>query len=175
MRKLDWVPVYIDDLLSSPAWQDMRDYQRGWYFQLLLRMTRGERLGYLPLDAMLWKRAGAHCRAYWDNHKAPVMAAFKVRAIDGLEWIYNDKLLRVLEEQSGKYYRKKNGSLISPVLSEVDLGKRASICELHPESGLTPWATCWECYAIRNGSGNEDKGIDCATNSSEVGKDCDGK
>lgn len=143
MEKLTWLPIYIDSLLSSPAWQDMKDYQRGWYFQLLLRSTRSERLGYLPLDGSLWRIAGAHSRAMWENHNAAVMACFKIRTDDGGDWIYNERLLSVMEEQSGKYYRRRSQTSNSPVVSDSSSGDK---CVLHPDSGLTPWGTCWECY-----------------------------
>lgn len=153
LEKLEWFPIYVDRLLSSPAWSEMKDYQRGWYIQLLLRSTRSERLGYLPLDGSLWRVAGAHSKAMWDNHKAAVMACFKIRTDDGRDWIYNDRLLNVMEEQSVKY--RKNPK--SPPKSKTEnrdiescfLEKRdssVSKCGLHPESGRTPWGTCWACY-----------------------------
>ena len=116
--------MYIDQILSSPAWKAMRDYHKGWYVELLLRSTRSEPLGYLPLDGRLWEIAGAHSRPMWEQHKGAVMACFKTRMIDGKEWIYNQKLLSVMEEQSSKFYRKKSPSISnSPTLSDVDLGK----------------------------------------------------
>lgn len=154
MEKLTWMPVYIDSLLSSPAWNDMKDYQRGWYFQLLLRSTRSERMGYLPLDGSLWRIAGAHSRAMWDSHCAAVMACFKIRQYDGRDWIYNDRLLSVLEEQSGKYYRKKpprESASISHGSFEVGFRESSANCEKHPDSGLTHWGTCWGCYSERHG------------------------
>ena len=106
MEKLDWLPLYIDKLLSSPAWHDMTDFQRGWYIQLLLRSTRSERLGYLPLDGQLWRLAGARNRTFFEQENARVMACFKVRQFDGQDWIYNPKLLSVMEDQETKYHRK---------------------------------------------------------------------
>ena len=150
MEKLTWLPLYIDSLLSSPAWNDMKDYQRGWYLQLLLRSTRSERLGYLPLDGSLWRIAGAHSRSMWGAHNAAVMACFKIRQYDGKDWIYNERLLSVMEEQSGKYYRKKDPASNSPVSQEVVLGKNLVKCKSHPESGLTQWGSCWQCYLERN-------------------------
>ena len=107
MEKLEWLPLYIDRLLSSPAWQDMKDFQRAWYIQLLLRCTRSERLGYLKMDSSLWTIAGAKRKDFWDSHKATVLACFKVCEMEGHQWIYNERLLSVMEEQSSKYHRKK--------------------------------------------------------------------
>lgn len=109
MEKLDWLPLYIDDLLSSPAWTDMKDYQRGWYLQLLLRCTRSERLGYLKVDGNLWRIAGAHSQPMWEQHNGVVMACFKIRHDDGTQWLYNNRLLAVMEDQSQKYLRRVGG------------------------------------------------------------------
>jgi hypothetical protein len=126
MQKLDWLPLYVDKLLSSPAWQDMKDYQRGWYIQMLLRSARSERLGYLKLDGNLWRIAGAHSRAMWDQHSAAVMACFKSRQIDGTEWIYNQRLLSTMEEQDTKFLRGKRvgGSLPSKSPSKNSLNSK---------------------------------------------------
>lgn len=132
MQKLDWLPLYIDELLSSPAYMDMTDSQFGWYMKLLLRSTRSERLGYLPLDGQLWRLAGARSREFFDRENARVMACFKIRQFDGLEWIYNQKLLSVMEDQSNKY--RKRSSLISPVFSDVDFGKSTSKEKSKPKS-----------------------------------------
>lgn len=140
MEKLDWMPLYIDRLLSSPAWLDMKDFERGWYIQLLLRCTRSERLGYLPLDGQLWKSAGAHSRTFWDEKNARVMACFRIRQFDGQDWIYNDRLLNVMEEQSGKYHRKKppgESQSYSPSRFDVDLRKNKD--EICPKCLNTGW------------------------------------
>src|ERR1035437_6695753 len=113
MEKLEWLPLYIDKLRSSPAWKDMKDFQRGWYIELLLRCTRSERLGYLKMDENLWRIAGAHSQPMWENHKGAVMACFKIRNDDGTSWIYNDRLFSVMEDQSQKYLRRVGGSSAS--------------------------------------------------------------
>ena len=38
------------------------------------------------------------------------MACFKVRQFDGQDWIYNPKLLSVMEDQSKKYRRRSGSS-----------------------------------------------------------------
>jgi hypothetical protein len=134
MEKLDWLPLYIDRLLSSPAWKHMKDYQRGWYIQLLLNCTRSKRLGYLTLDENLWKIAGAHSRPMWESHKGAVMACFKIRQCDGIEEIYNERLLSVMEEQSGKYHRKKPpGERQSNSPSRFDVDSRKTKEEIRQE------------------------------------------
>lgn len=137
MEKLEWLPLYIDKLLSSPAWLHMRDYQRGWYIQLLLLCTRSERLGYLRLDGRIWMLAGAHSKAMWEQHKAAVMACFKVRDFDGQSWLYNNRLLSVMENQSEKYLRKNNGASSHSYSPSQNLKSktkpREEVCSPNPE------------------------------------------
>ena len=102
MAELVWIPLYLDRLLGSPRWQGMKDFQRGWYMQLLLLCARSKRPGYLPLDGRLWEMAGAHSRAMWDSHSAAVMACFQTRTFDETEWIYNERLLHTIEHQHRK-------------------------------------------------------------------------
>lgn len=124
MEKLEWLPLYIDKLLSSPAWQDMTDFQRGWYIQLLLRCTRSERLGYLKMDSNLWTIAGAKRRDFFESHKSAVLACFKVREMEGHQWLYNDRLLSVMEDQSKKYYRRAGAKTSpSPSVFQEDITK----------------------------------------------------
>ncbi len=103
-HELEWFPIYPDRFFSSVPWKSMKDFQRGWYWQLLLQMTRSKPIGYLRFDdGQLWTLAGAHSRQYWDIHAALVLACFKVVKLDGHEWIYNQKLLDVLTEQQEKH------------------------------------------------------------------------
>jgi len=102
--ELEWFPTYPDKILSSVRWMRMTDFQRGWYWQLLLKMTRSKPLGYLRFDdGQLWMLAGAHSRQYWETHAALVLACFKVAEFDGHPWIFNQKLLDVLHEQQDKH------------------------------------------------------------------------
>lgn len=125
MAKLEWIPLYIDRLLSSPKVQKMRDYQRAWYIWLLLHCTRSEKPGYLRLDGRLWMLAGAHSRSFFESQKAAVMAAFKVAHIDGQDWIYNDRLLNVVMTQHDKLSKglrrksDKNAVSLSSSIAEV--------------------------------------------------------
>jgi len=128
VEKLIWIPLYVDDLLGSPRWQGMKDYQRAWYIQLLLRSTRSERMGYLSLDENLWRIAGAHSRPMWEAHKGEVMACFKSLHDDGKDWIYNERLLSVMEVQSTKYRKKPREALSdSPYDFDVDLSKSKEV------------------------------------------------
>lgn len=111
-QELDWFPCYPDRLLASGKWQAMKDFQRGWYWHLLVLMTRSKPLGYLPLDGRIWALAGAHSKQYWENHSALVLACFKVADFDGHRWVYSESLVKVLNEQTYKRdVRKANGRL----------------------------------------------------------------
>jgi hypothetical protein len=140
MEKLIWIPLYVDDLLSSPRWQSMKDYQRAWYIQLLLRSTRSERMGYLSLDENLWRIAGAHSRPMWEAHKGEVMACFKSLHDDGKDWIYNERLLKVMEKQSDSYRKKRppgESQSVSPSRFDVDSKKTKE--EICPKCRNTGW------------------------------------
>jgi hypothetical protein len=130
LEKLTWFPLYIDKLLSSPHWQQMEDYQKGWYIQLLLNCTRSNRLGYLKMDSSLWKIAGARRRDFWDSHKSAVLACFKVCEMEGHQWIYNERLLYVMGEQSNKYKKKsgRDSASLSPSVLDVDSKKAKDNC-----------------------------------------------
>jgi len=75
---------------------------------------------------------------------------------DGAVWIYNRVLLEIYDEQVLKFHkrrRKSSKSTDDNATSYLDFegtlkkenGREE--CKLHPESGLTQWGTCWECYA----------------------------
>ncbi|MBZ5567537.1 MAG: hypothetical protein LAN64_06765 [Acidobacteriia bacterium] len=114
LPKLSWFPLYVEKILSSSSWLQMKDYQRGWYIQLLLLSAHSVRPGYLPLDGSLWRLAGARTKQYFEQESVVVMACFKRRQMDGREWIYNERLVRVLEQQARRQMdfdrRGKKGS-----------------------------------------------------------------
>ena len=112
LKELEWFKCYPDRLLSSVRWQNMKDFQRGWYWHLLLLMTRSKPLGYLPLDGRLWALAGACSKQYWDNQSELVLSAFKVAEFDGQRWIYSEKMLDALNQRTWDHDNSvKNGRL----------------------------------------------------------------
>jgi len=107
IERLTWIPLLVDRLEESGAWEELRDYQFAWYIKLLVKSTRSSRRGYLRLDTgILWKLAGSHSRDYFERHWSAVLERFKVREIDGEQWIYSPTMLEVLAEQTTKYRRK---------------------------------------------------------------------
>src|SRR5438067_11418273 len=101
--KLTWFPLYFERFLSSPSWHRMSDYQRGWYVQLLFLSANSERPGYLLSDDCLWRLVGAHSKQFFDKEAAVVLARFKSRQIDGRVWIYNEQMVKLLQEQTAKH------------------------------------------------------------------------
>lgn len=135
MADLVWIPLYLDRLLGSPRWQAMKDFQRGWYMQLLLLCAQSSRPGYLPLDQRLWELAGAHRREVWEKHKSAVMACFKTRTFEAQEWIYNERLLHTIEHQHRKLSKSlelrntvKNVSISSTSFTKPSLEEVKEYC-----------------------------------------------
>lgn len=81
----------------------MRDFEQAWYFNLINHLWISKRAGYLPHDGQIWRLAGAHSKAFFVKESAGVMACFEVVEIDGQQWIYNQKVLQVLEKVKRKY------------------------------------------------------------------------
>lgn len=140
--ELSWFPAYPDRFLSSERWNRMKDFQRGWYWQLLLLMTRSKPLGFLLLDEHLWTLAGAHTKQYWDNHAGLVLACFKEREFDGHRWIYSETLSKVLDEQIYKHdQRVERGRLGGQVKQ-----RRSKSSLIYSFEFLTIWEkNIWKC------------------------------
>lgn len=141
-KELSWFPCYPDRLLASGKWQSMKDYQRGWYWHLLVLMTRSKPLGYLPLDGQLWTLAGAHSKQYWESHSALVLACFKVAEIDGLRWIYSEPLMTVLNQQT---YKRDQAAEKGRLGGRIKL-KRSKSSLIYSFEFLTIWEkNIWKC------------------------------
>jgi hypothetical protein len=107
VKKLDWFPLFIHRIKGSKRWKEMRDYQRGQYMSLLIELADSVKLGYLPNDVEgLAVLAGADhmrrafIRAWTEG--GIVRTCFKTQILDGVEWIYNEPLLEVVQNQLKK-------------------------------------------------------------------------
>ena len=113
-----WFPMFVDRILTSQAYVKMQDYQQAWYLNLIMHSVRSSHPGYLRLDGDLWRLANARTKQFFERENAVVMACFRRREITGEVWIYNERLLRTLEDQESKFYRragpKKPSSSPSP-------------------------------------------------------------
>lgn len=84
----------------------MSDFQRGWYWSLIIESVRSERPGYLRLNENLWRLAGAQSKQFFERENAVVLACLESREIEGETWVYSGRLVRTLEEQAQKYRKK---------------------------------------------------------------------
>ena len=136
----------------------MKDFQRGWYMQLMLLCAVSQRPGYIASTERLWELAGAHRRDFWDLHKSAVMACFKTRTIDGTEWIYNERLLHTIEHQHRKLSKSlelhnthKNVS-VSKVSLKPSLEEVKNYCkERNNQINADEWYSHYEANGWRVG------------------------
>lgn len=162
-QMLEWFPFYVHRLTSESQYRALKDYQQGWYLNLLFASWVSERPGYLPDDGQLWRLANARTRQFFEKECEPVLGMFEREgsAIDGVVWMYNRALLEIYDEQVLKFHKRARKSSKS-----TDEGKTSYLdfegtlnqekkkngreeCSRHPESGLTQWGACWGCYAER--------------------------
>lgn len=144
-KELSWFPCYPDRILSSTHWMKMQDFQRGWYWQILLLMTRSKPLGYLRLDdGQIGGLAGARTRQYWEANSGLVLACFQTCEFDGHKWIYNQKLLDVLTEQEVKHAKAVESGKLA-VKGKGALS-RASISS-SPSDCVHAFKRIWEEYS----------------------------
>jgi len=114
--KLDWFPLYFQRLKGSPAWK-LKDYQFAWYMKMLIESADSPIPGYLPgsLDK-LWQIAGAKSQPYFEKFGGCELVSrlFRRTEISGQAWIYNERMLQVIHQQSQKLshsHRKREVSL----------------------------------------------------------------
>lgn len=96
--KFEWFPLYFRRITGSARYRAMKDYQQGWYLNLLFESAKSERPGYLKLNGRLWRLANARTEQFFNRENAAVLACFKSREIDGESWISNEKMLEVLNK-----------------------------------------------------------------------------
>ena len=121
LRKPDWIPYYIQRIKGSSAWQ-LEDFKFCWYWKLLTEAADSELPGYLPNDVRtLWRLAGARTEKFFrERGGMELVARYFSRTDDGL-WIYNHKLLEVLDEQMKKLSRRRKSSISSLSMSLKEL------------------------------------------------------
>jgi len=160
---LEWFPFYVHRLVGDVRYRALKDYQQAWYLNLLFAAWVSERPGYLPDDGQLWRLANAQRAYFFEKERGPVIGMFEREGptTDGVVWIYNRMLLEIYDEQVIKFHKRKRKSSkftddgmtsyldFEGTLKKKDNGREK--CEIHPESGLTQWGTCWACYAEKYG------------------------
>jgi hypothetical protein len=104
--ELKWLPIPLD--LWVPA--GLKDFQEGWFINLLRASLRSENLGYLILceegcsgcPACLWRVANAHHPEHFKKHCSLVLACFNSAQIAGHRVLYFSKLVETLKGQLSK-------------------------------------------------------------------------
>lgn len=104
--ELKWLPIPLD--LWVPA--GLKDFQEGWFINLLRASLRSENLGYLILckegcsgcPACLWRVANAHHPEHFKKHCSLVLACFNSAQIAGHRVLYFPKLVETIKGQLSK-------------------------------------------------------------------------
>jgi hypothetical protein len=159
-QSLEWFPFYVHRFIGDVRYRKLADFQQAWFWNLLFESWISERPGYLPDDGQLWRLANARTRQFFEKECEPVLSMFEREGstTDGAVWIYNRMLLKIYDEQVLKFHKKTRKSTKSTKdehtsyldfegILKKENGRQE--CTLHPESGLTQWGTCWECYAAK--------------------------
>jgi hypothetical protein len=114
--ELNWLPIPLD--FWVPA--GLKDFQQGWFVNLLRASLQSEHMGYLILceegcsgcPACLWRVANAHHPEHFKKHGSLVLACFNRAQIAGRRVLYFQKLVEKVNKQLPKirkYRSRKNG------------------------------------------------------------------
>ena len=114
--ELNWLPIPLD--FWVPA--GLKDFQQGWFINLLRASLQSEHMGYLILceegcsgcPACLWRVANAHHPEHFKKHGSLVLACFNRAQITGHRVLYFQKLVEKVNKQLPKirkYRSRKNG------------------------------------------------------------------
>ena len=154
----EFFPFYVDRFIRDARYRNLQDYQQAWYLNLLAEAWVSERPGYLLDNEQLWRLANARTRQFFEKESDAVLRMFEREGstTDGAVWIYSRAMVEIYDEQVLKFHKRKRKSskstedgLTSYLDFEGTLKKEngREECSVHPQSGLTQWGTCWECYA----------------------------
>jgi hypothetical protein len=116
ITELNWLPIPLD--FWVPA--GLKDFQQGWFINLLRASLQSENMGYLILceegcsgcHACLWRVANAHHPEYFKKHCSLVLACFNSAQIAGRRVLYFQKLVEKVNKQLPKirnYRSRKQG------------------------------------------------------------------
>jgi hypothetical protein len=151
--RLDWIPMGSPRLRPPVG---LRQWEEGAWWRLLWAMfDQGEPQGYLAVTPDIWILAGSRDHKRWHTHASRLMATFETANIAGQHVIFFPPLIDVIKAQQKKVrnHRLRYGerelslSLDFDVGSKRKKGSHSQRCAKHPDSGLTPWGSCYGCYA----------------------------
>lgn len=106
--------------------EGLKSHQLGYWWTLFWALL--EAGGYLPFGSDLWKLTGALTRERWDANRSAVLAAFEFTEPDasGRRDIFYPPLIKIIEQQKGKYRRRSRDQLgISEVSTAIHKGGRS--------------------------------------------------
>lgn len=146
----------------------MRDFQRWWYFELLLRAWKNAEMPcHLRSDVShLWMDAGASSEEFFRKHCAIVIERFRVVCIDEVDWIVQEDQLEIYTNQLASYksheIRGRKGGLTraerakaSSAEAELKLGLHRTLSSLSSDvvsKERTYELNATECAKILNDS-----------------------
>jgi hypothetical protein len=115
--ELNWLPIPLD--FWVPA--GLKDFQQGWFINLLRASLQSEHMGYLILceegcsgcPACLWRVANAHHPEHFKKHSSLVLACFNSAQIAGRRVLYFEKMVEKINKQLPKIrkYRSRGCGL----------------------------------------------------------------
>jgi hypothetical protein len=108
--------------LRPPA--HLKDWQRGWWWNLFWAMFDAERQGYLAVTSDIWLVAGSRDRQRWVSHGDSVTATFDTTDIAGQHVISFRPLIEVLRRQRKKLKKTKRAS--EPLSLSLDFDSKQS-------------------------------------------------
>jgi hypothetical protein len=136
--ELKWLPIPLD--LWVPA--GLKDFQEGWFINLLRASLRSENMGFLILceegcsgcPACLWRVANAHHPEYFKKNSSLVLACFNSAQIAGRRVLYFPKLVETIQGQLSKIrsHRSRRGGL-----SETSTGFNKESGDYSPSGSLS--------------------------------------
>jgi hypothetical protein len=103
--RLIWLKRGPHDMFRAP--RHLKDFQRSWFDELLWAMFESDTQGYLAVCPDLWLLAGAHNAAYFDKHKAAVLACFESAQVGNSEVISYVPLLHTIHNLSTEIHQTR--------------------------------------------------------------------
>jgi hypothetical protein len=112
--RLPWFQFFPTDWFAANAVRLGRDYQRGWYIQLLAECWR--RGGMLPDDSeMLWRLAGAESRAAFENASENLLVLDEFELVqleDGAQMLLHPWMAEHYKKQAKAYEERCRNSAL---------------------------------------------------------------
>jgi hypothetical protein len=124
--ELKWLKIPLDMWVPD----GLKDFQQGWFVNLLRASLRSENIGYLFLCeegcsgclACLWRVANAHHPEYFKKHSSLVLACFNSARIAGRRVLYFPRLVDTVNGQLSRLRIRSKSSAFSESSTELNKG-----------------------------------------------------